>query len=63
MGDPYSGDRKDPSVAQCGVVSLEFNGKVLKMIGTKVYTYHAVSGRGDGGGNFPLDTDSQRAAG
>lgn len=61
MGDKYSADRKDPSLAQCGTISLEFNGKILIMAGRKIYSYHAVSGRGDGQGNFPLDAAAQHA--
>jgi len=61
MGDKYSSDRGDPSLAQCGTISLEFNGTVLTMQGKKIYTYHAVSGVGDGNGHFPLDAQAQHA--
>ena len=61
MGDKYADDRKNPSLAQCGTISLRFNGKVLMMNASRVYTYHAVSGRGDGNGGFPLDAQAQHA--
>jgi hypothetical protein len=61
LPDRYAADRRNPSLAQCGTISLEFNGQILTMKGKRVYTYHAVSGRGDGHGNFPLDAKAQHA--
>ena len=62
MGDKYDDDRKNPPIAQCAQVSIEFDGKTLLMRGKKLHTYHAVSGKGDGAGDFPTDPALQHKA-
>jgi hypothetical protein len=61
MPDKYADERYDPSLAHCSQLSLEFDGKELKLLGGKTaYSYPAVSGRPNKDGKFDYSPDNQK---
>ncbi|MBL8210449.1 MAG: DUF2778 domain-containing protein [Bryobacterales bacterium] len=60
MGD-YSGERYNPTLPHCGVLTLYFDGHYLRMNGgSRALSYPAVSGKPDAGGRFDYSVARQR---
>ena len=58
----YESERYDPSLARCSSLSLNFNGKILKIAGGKAeYAYPAVSGKRQADGSFSYTPERQMA--
>ncbi len=63
MGD-YSGERYNPSLPHCGVLTLFFDGYYLRLNGgSRALSYPAVSGRPVTPGRFDYSVARQRLAG